>query len=103
MSMSWHGEVTEHHVFFAVFGFGDDVAVVTRMMGIEPTKAWVQGEPRGPHRGMHTHSRWVLQSSLPLAEPIESHFEDLLPKLECRREAVADVRTRFEACLSVAA
>ncbi|MBC8106066.1 MAG: DUF4279 domain-containing protein [Anaerolineae bacterium] len=93
----------EHHVYFAVFGFGDDPAVVTQAMGIEPTEAWVKGEPTGRRRGIRTHSRWVLQSALALVEPIEDHFEDLLPQLECRRDAVADVRTRFEARLAVAA
>src|SRR5690349_9733659 len=93
----------KHHVFFAVFGFGDDPAVVTRVMGVEPTKAWIKGEPTGKGRGIPTHDRWVLQSTLPLTEPIEAHFENLLPQLEARREAVADVRTRFEARLAVAA
>ena len=92
-----------HHVYFAVFAFGDDPAVVTRAMGVEPTKAWVKGEPTGKGRGVHTHSRWVLQSTLPFAEPIEAHFENLLPRLEDRLEAVADVRERFEARLAVAA
>lgn len=94
---------SEHHVFFAVFGFGDDPAVVSRAMGVEPTKAWIKGEPTGQGRGIQTHNRWVLQSTLPLAEPIEAHFENLLPPLEARREAVADVRTRFKARLAVAA
>jgi hypothetical protein len=94
----------QHHVYFAVFDFGDDPGVVTRAMGVEPTKAWAKGEPiAGSRKGRQTHNRWVLQSALPLAEPIEAHFEDLLPQLECRREAVADVRTRFEARLAVAA
>jgi hypothetical protein len=93
-----------HHVYFAVFDFGDDPSVVTRAMGIEPTNAWAKGEPiPGPGHGRRTHSRWVLQSALPLAEPIEAHFDNLLPQLECRREAVAEVRSRFDACLAVAA
>ena len=61
----------KHHVFFAVFGFGDDPEVVTCAMGVEPTKAWIKGEPTGKGRGIQTHNRWVLQSTLPLAEPIE--------------------------------
>jgi hypothetical protein len=93
----------EHHVYFAVFGFGDDPTIITRAMGVEPTKAWIKGEATGKGRGIHTHDRWVLQSTLPLAEPIEAHFENLLPQLEARRDAVADVRTRFEARLAVAA
>ena len=92
-----------HHVYFAVFGFGDDPAVVTRAMGIEPTEAWVKGEPGGERGGVRTHSRWVLRSALRLAEPVDAHFDDLLPRLECRREAVADVRARFDARLAVAA
>jgi hypothetical protein len=97
-------KVPEHHVYFAVLGFGDDPAIITRAMGIEPTKAWIKGEAIANSRqGKQTHSRWVLQSTRPLAEPIEAHFENLLPRLESRRDAVAEVRTRFEARLSVAA
>ena len=44
----------------------------------------------------------MLQSTLPLAQPIEAHFENLLPQLESRRDAVADVCDRFEARLAVA-
>lgn len=94
---------SKHYVYFGVFGFGDDPAMVTRTMGIEPTKVWVKGEPTGIRKGIHTHSRWTLQSTLQLAEPIEAHFENLLPQLESRREAVVDVRTRFKARLAVAA
>lgn len=97
-------KAAEHHVYFAVFGFGDDPSVVTRIMGVEPTKAWVKGEPISePRKGRQTHSRWVLQSELPLVEPIELHFASLLPQLECRREAVANVLARFETHLAVAA
>jgi hypothetical protein len=102
-TLSGMEKAPEHHVYFAVFGFGDDPAIVTRAMGVEPTKAWVKGEPTGVRKGMQTHSRWALQSTLPLAEPIEAHFENLLPQLECRREAVADVRARFQSRLVVAA
>jgi hypothetical protein len=97
-------KTSEHHVYFAVFGFGDDPAIVTQAMGVAPTKAWVKGESIANSRqGKQTHSRWVLQSSLPLAEPIEAHFENLLLQLETRRKAVADVCARFEARLTVAA
>lgn len=94
----------EHHVYFAVFDFGDDPAIITRAMGLEPTWAWIKGDViANSRRGRQTHSRWVLQSTRPLAEPIEAHVENLLPRLESRREAVVDVRTRFKARLVVAA
>lgn len=98
------GKASELHVCFGAFGFGYDPTVVTQAMGVAPTTAWIKGAPITNARGgKQTHSRWVLQSTLPLTEPIEAHFDNLLPQLENRRDAVAEVVSRFEASLCVAA
>jgi hypothetical protein len=98
------GDASEHHVYFAVFDFGDDPKVVTEALGVTPTKAWTKGEAiKHSAHGRQTHSRWVLQSQLPLAAPIDEHFRDLLPRLEQRRIAVMEVCDRFRARLAVAA
>ncbi|MGC4030658.1 MAG: DUF4279 domain-containing protein [Tepidisphaeraceae bacterium] len=92
----------EHHVYFAVIDFGDDPGVVTAMMGMPPTRAWVGGEPRGDG-GRQTHSRWALQSRLPLSSAIDLHVDDVLSQLQGRQAAVRDVLGRFPAHLAIAA
>src|SRR5687767_3952813 len=97
-------KTAEHHVSFVVFDFGDNPAVVSQMIGIEPTRAWIRGDPiPNTRHGRHVHSRWVLQSPLPLVQPIEAHLCALLPRLERRREAIREVRQSFQAQLAVAA
>ena len=97
------GQSTETRVYFGVFEFGDDPAVVTRLMSIEPTVAWAKGDPHPVLRSARWHyGRWELRSSLPLEESLENHLLDLLPKLESRREAVTEANARFDAALVVA-
>jgi hypothetical protein len=68
---------TKTHVYFGVFDFGDDPSIVSAMMGMEPTKAWVKGEHyvAAFPNARRTHSRWALDSGLDEAEPVEAHLE----------------------------
>ncbi len=84
-----------NHVAFCVFEFGDDIATVTDMMGVEPTEAWIKGEPTP--KAPRNHSRWVLKIPLDLDRHIEDHLEALLQLLEARHEAVTSVAARYEA------
>lgn len=91
------------HVFFGVFGFGQDPQIVTDVLRIEPSKAWTKGEPMpGGTRGARTHSRWVLESPLERSATVEEQLSALLPLLEARADEVAEVRRRFEAGLMCA-
>ena len=91
------------HVFFGVFGFGQDPQVVTDILQIEPSKAWVKGERMpGGKRGARTHSRWVLESPLERSAGVEEQLSALLPLLEARATEVAEVSRRFEAGLMCA-
>ena len=94
----------EHHVYLGVFEFGNDPTVVTEIVGVQPTKAWSKGDPWGEGTSAwHTHSRWTLQSDLPLTDPIEKHIDRLLPMLEERADAVREVAEKFQATMTVAA
>jgi hypothetical protein len=90
--------MAEIKVYFGVFEFGDDPLVVTRLVGAEPTQAWVKGEalPQRPS-GRRTHSRWSLSSPLSPAEPVEDQIAALLPLLEARADGVRAVATQFKA------
>ena len=95
---------TKTHVDLAVFGFGDDPGVVSAMMGMQPTKAWVKGErflPKYPD-ARRTHSRWVLSSGLDKTEPLEAHLEAILTRLEPMRAQIEQVAKRFPVEIRVA-
>jgi hypothetical protein len=91
-------------VYFAVFDFGDDPRVVSAIMGMEPTGAWVKGEPyeSASLNARRTHSRWFLESGLDQAEAPEPQLDVLLSKLELRSAQVAAVLARFRAHIGIA-
>lgn len=91
-------------VYFGVFGFGDDPAVVSALMQMPPTEAWVKGEPSDAQfpDTRRTHSRWALPSGLDESAPVEAHFAALLIKLESRRNQIGQVSQRFHVKIAVA-
>jgi hypothetical protein len=95
---------TNTHVYFGVFGFGDDPSVVTAIMGMAPSKAWIKGEPyASPSPGARrTHSRWALESGRHEAEPVEAHLVALLERLEPKVEEIRRVSQRFDVQIGVA-
>jgi hypothetical protein len=88
----------EAGVYFGVFEFGDDLSVVTKIMGIEPTRSWVKGEPISDKlRGVQSHSRWELRSPADPSLPIEEQIITLLPLLEECKDQIREVSEKFEA------
>ena len=84
------------HVRFGVFDFGPDAAVVTSMLGLQPTKAWNVGDPLpGRPDRARTHSRWEIASPLPTSAALEDQLDALLDYLEAHREAVTRAREQF--------
>ena len=95
---------TKTYVYLAVFDFGDDPEVVSAMMGMEPTKAWVKGEHyvTASPDARRTHSRWTVDSGLDQTEPLEAHLSALLTKIEPRHAVIQQVAQRFPAHIGVA-
>jgi len=95
---------TKTHAYLAVFDFGDDPDVVTAMMGMEPTKAWVKDEHyvTASPNARRTHSRWTIDSGLDETEPLEAHLSALLARLEPQHAEIAEVAQRFPAHIGVA-
>lgn len=82
----------ESHVFLAVIDFGDDPSVVTSLLGLSPTSAWLTGDPLPNHStAKRNHSRWTFQSPLPL----HAHVEALLPLLEPYSASIRECAARF--------
>jgi hypothetical protein len=90
--------LTETHVFLAVLEFGDDLDAVTSTMGVDPTAAWLRGDPLPNHpTAKRTHSRWLLHSGLPTSAVFEVHLDALLDRLERLACPVREVASRFKA------
>ena len=90
--------------YFAVFDFGDDPHVVSEIMGMEPSGAWVKGEryeSLSPN-ARRTHSRWFLESGLDHTEALEPQLDALLAKLEPRKAQIALVQARFPVHIGIA-
>ena len=95
---------TETHVCLKVCEFGDDPSVVSSLLGIEPTIAWVKGDryPNPNLKARRTYSCWMLESGLGKTEPLEAHLEGLLAKVEPLRAQIQQITGRFEVEVSVA-
>ncbi len=95
---------TETRVYFGVFEFGDDPCVVTSLMRVEPTSAWVKGEHYSQEHptAIRTHSRWSLDSGLPRSASIEEHLTALLVILKPLRKQIVEASERFSTRIGVA-
>jgi len=84
------------HVSLAVFDFGDNLSVVTDVIGISPTEGWIKGDAMPNHpTAKRNHSRWVLASPLPKTESVENHVLALVLVLEQRREELGELVRRY--------
>src|SRR4030095_1487216 len=77
---------TREYAYFSVTGQGDH-GKITERLGIEPSQAWSEGDPR-PRGGTYPFARWRLDSDLSDTEPLEKHISALLVRLETCPAAV---------------
>jgi hypothetical protein len=91
-------------VYFAVFDFGDAPHIITEIIGMEPTGAWVKGDwyESGLSNPRRTHSRWFLESGLDYTAAVGPQLDALLTKLESRQPQIALVQARFPAYIGIA-
>ncbi len=95
--------VNKSHIRFCVYDFGDDPSVVTKSIGLEPTKSFSKGQSIPNQQNAFWHrSAWELQSPLPLSDEIEAHLGALLTVLESNIESVRKAKEIFEAGISCA-
>lgn len=95
--------MTEHHVYFAVFGFDDDPLTLTLLAGQEPDDIWRRGEPYSTvlPEAVRTENRWIISSGLDHYASHRDHFEKLLLKLERLGPALDDLRQRYRCGIGV--
>ena len=82
----------EAHAYFRVTEFGDDPDVVTRLVGVAPTTAWVKAKGHGAHHGL-----WELASSLDGAAAPASHVAELVETLAKHANGVRKAADRYQA------
>lgn len=88
----------EAGVYFGVFGFGDDPSIVTKIMGVEPSRSWIKGEPISDKlRGVQSHSRWELRTPADPSLSLEDQLVALLPLLKDYKAQIHEVSEKFEA------
>ncbi len=79
----------ETHVYLWFMNYGDDAAVVTRLLGIEPTFIGVPDQPNARFPKMtHRIHKWQLCGPLDSSFHIEQHLAALLHLLEPHSEAI---------------
>jgi addiction module RelE/StbE family toxin len=88
----------EVHVIFVVQGFGKDPSIVTQLLGLTPTAAWVEGDMfPGGTPGERRDTRWSFASPLPTTEPMDVQLDALVTLLEGRSDAVREASRQFKA------
>jgi hypothetical protein len=94
----------ETRVYLGVFDFGNDPNVVSDLMGVPPTEAWVKGEYYSSKfpLAVRTHSRWMLSSGLPLEAGVEDHLRALLVRLQPLRSQIMETAARFDVGVGIA-
>lgn len=83
------------HVFLCVLKC-DDPRLVTQIAGLEPTEAWMKGDPiKGNSGPLRNHSRWALKSPLKSESPVEDQLDALITILESHASGIQAVLARF--------
>ena len=79
----------ETRVYLWFTNYGDDAAIVTRAIGLQPTLVCVPGKTHAlfPKMTYKAH-KWELSSPLGLSAHIDEHFEVLLRLIESHAEAI---------------
>src|SRR5258708_6300525 len=79
-------------LFLNPAGVLPDATVVTKALGIEPTRSHNAGEAHGSLRPIPwKHGQWALESQLPEASELEAHLDWLLARLLPVRDRVLTV------------
>lgn len=92
-------------VWFGAHDYKIEAAVVTQLMGLEPTKVRVAGEtfktPKMTSAKLIKRNLWKFDSQLTTSAHVEEHLEALLALLEARADALEKLATVYEAELEI--
>ncbi len=95
--------MTEHHVYFAVFGFDEPPQAISLLAGITPDDSWCAGDAYSSllPEVRRLDSRWILSSNLDQHASHRDHFERLILKLERLGERLPALRERYRCGIGV--
>ncbi|KAF0805285.1 hypothetical protein A167_03518 [Alcanivorax sp. S71-1-4] len=95
--------MTEHHVYFAVFGFDEPPQAISLLAGIPPDDSWCAGDAYSSllPEVRRLDSRWILSSNLDQHASHRDHFERLILKLERLGDRLPVLRERYRCGIGV--
>ncbi|MCC1497102.1 DUF4279 domain-containing protein [Alcanivorax sp. 1008] len=95
--------MTEHHVYFAVFGYQDEPLAITLLAGREPDEIWRKGESYSAvlPEATRTENRWIISSGLDHYASHSDHFEKLILKLERLGPTLQQLQQRYRCGVGV--
>lgn len=92
----------ETRLYFAVGDWGDDPELVTRLIGVTPTRVVRKGERRPSSPLGARHEPWALDSTLDASASFEDHLAALLDQLEINVAGTRECVRRFDAVFQCA-
>jgi hypothetical protein len=78
-------------LFFNPPGVMPDASVVTKALGIEPSRTHNAGEAHGRRAAVWKHGQWALHSPLPEESELEAHLKWLLERLLPARDRLKEL------------
>ena len=72
------GKKWEIKVSLNVSGFAGSPSKITALLGIEPSRTWVAGDPVQNTTLKRQDNRWILDSPVDSAAPLSKHLESIL-------------------------
>lgn len=89
----------KYYAWFLVKGCDETPDIITKQLGIEPTKTYVKGEYRTvgkkkPTKVINKENLWILDSDLPTDASLEKHIERLMKKIEPYKNNFSEIANR---------
>ena len=79
------------YAYLRLIDFPCTIQEMTQRIGLQPTQAWLAGDPAPSPRPPRKFSAWHLRSRLPMSEIVEQHIIDVLDQLSGREAVLREI------------
>lgn len=93
-------DINRQYAYFTITGSFDPVGI-TKLVGVNPTECWEQGDPHPSSPAKRRFSRWSLHSRLSDVEPVEKHVGDVLDQLDKNVEGFIHISQLYNGTLQI--
>ena len=90
----------ECYAYFCVAGSFDPLAI-TELVGVAPSRTYMEGDPIPGTQKVRTCSRWMLYSRLERSATLESHISDVLDQLDANRDGFRQVSLKHQGTMEL--